>query len=141
MLGAPAGLCARAAACYAAPMRALPIPRLSGLVLTLLLLVASATGGQAHRAPLTPDDVALQAHAQVWGLAQPALCADAGESELAGPTRCDACRLVAAALVPDPALPMLLRGQPMPQAWSPPPPLRIAVEACPAHPARAPPRS
>ncbi|MDP3341270.1 polyketide synthase [Frigidibacter sp.] len=109
-------------------------------MLTLLLLVASATGGLAHRAPLTPDDVALQAHAQVWGLADPALCADAGDSELAGPTRCDACRLVAAALLPDPALPLLLRGQALPLAWAAPEPLRTSFAARPAHPARAPPR-
>ncbi|GGH58410.1 polyketide synthase [Frigidibacter albus] len=121
-------------------MRAHPFPRLSGLVLTLLLLVASATGGLAHRAPLTPDDVALQAHAQVWGLADPALCADAGDSELAGPTRCDACRLVGAALVPDLARPLLLCGRVLPLAWALPEPLRTAFAARPAHPARAPPR-
>ena len=121
-------------------MRALPFPRLSGLVLTLLLLAASATGGQAHRAPLTPYDVALQAHAQALGLAEPALCADAGGSEMPGPSRCDACRLVAAALVPDPALPLLLHGQSRPPAWPSPPPLRTALAPRPAHPARAPPR-
>jgi len=126
--------------CYAAPMRALPFHRLFGLVLTLLLLVASATGGLAHRAPLNPDDVALQAHAQVWGLADPALCADAGDSELAGPTRCDACRLVGAALVPDLARPLLLCGRVLPLAWALPEPLRTAFAARPAHPARAPPR-
>lgn len=113
--------------------------RLSGLILTLVLLVASAAGGQAHRAPLTPDDVALQAHAQFWGEALPALCADAGESELPDTGRCDACRLIGAALLPDPALPLLLRGQPLPRPLAPQPVLREAFAARAAHPARAPP--
>lgn len=120
-------------------MRSLFRHRLPGLLLTLLLLVATTAGGQAHRAPLTPDDVALQAHAQFWGEVLPSLCLDAGESELAEPGRCDACRLVAAALLPDPALPVLLRSQPLPQDCAPPPPLRAAFAARSAHPTRAPP--
>jgi len=120
-------------------MRALLRHRLSGLVL-MLLLVAGAAGGRAHLAPLTPDHVARQAHAQFWGEAQPALCADAGGSAPAQPGHCDACRLVGAALLPDPALPLLLRGRSLPQAPAWPVPLRMAFATSPANSARAPPR-
>lgn len=122
-------------------MRALPHlrHRLAGLALTLLLLIASAAGGQAHRAPLSPQDVALQAQAQLWGLAAPALCAGAATGETPGPERCEACRLVPAVLAPSPDLPLLRRGPALPLTLAPPPLLRRASEARPAHAARAPP--
>lgn len=84
-------------------MRTLLRHRLSGLVLTLTLTLASLAMGFAHRAPLTPSDVERIAHAVFWGEAVPDICGPVDENGEAVDTgECRACQLVGSALLPDP---------------------------------------
>ncbi|WP_156790767.1 hypothetical protein [Rhodobacter ferrooxidans] len=74
---------------------------LAGLALTLVLLIATAATGFAHRALPSPDDIARASHALFWGEPLADLC-DPTDSDGTAVAfgDCPACHLVGAAVLP-----------------------------------------
>ncbi|TKA97729.1 hypothetical protein FAZ78_04605 [Cereibacter changlensis] len=85
-------------------MRSSARPRLYGFLLTLALGVAVLFSGFAHKMPALQDgDLA----AFVLAGGDPSdICDTGGDMEMDG-AGCDACRLVGAAVLPDPAMTMV----------------------------------
>lgn len=78
--------------------------RLSGLILTSALLIATVATGFAQHAP-APNDSARLSAALIWGLTAADLCAGPGDAGKAvAMPNCAACHLVAAVVLPDPVL-------------------------------------
>lgn len=105
--------------------------------LVVLLVVALATSGFAHRlsAPADPDTLAFQA---IFGPSFSDICGDSDETGTEKP--CDACRLHACMALPKPAGELILAELALdPVGWTADPPiLRTLITASARH-ARAPP--
>ncbi|MDP4033597.1 MAG: hypothetical protein Q8P60_12225 [Pseudorhodobacter sp.] len=79
--------------------------RLSGLILTSALLIATVATGFAQHAPASPDDSARLSYVLIWGLTAADLCTEPGAAGKAvAMANCAACHLVAAVVLPDPVL-------------------------------------
>jgi len=77
--------------------------RLSGMVLTLTLLIATVATGFGHQV-MSVDDVARAQHALFWGQPAADLCGESGDNGTAsGMAGCAVCQLVGAAVLPAPA--------------------------------------
>lgn len=105
--------------------------------LVVLIVVALATSGFAHRlsAPADPDALAFQA---IFGSSFSDICGDSDETGTEQP--CDACRLHACMELPKPAGELILAELALdPADWTADPPvLRTLISANARH-ARAPP--
>ncbi|MEO3480348.1 polyketide synthase [Phaeobacter sp. CAU 1743] len=105
--------------------------------LVVLLIVALATSGFAHRFA-TPEQQAALTFAQSYGLDISAICGDFEDAD--STQTCEACRLHAAASLPEPAVALILAELSCdPADWVPQPPVLNALTAEAARPARAPP--
>jgi|GEM_PF-1267122 len=124
--------------CYGWGMIRILRQRLSGMVLTLTLLLATVATGFGHQV-MSVDDVARAQHALFWG--QPAAdpCGDS-DGAATGMAGCAVCQLVGAAVLPAPVAqptPLALpRGAVVARPRSPAP---MLAGLGPAHPVRAPP--
>lgn len=105
--------------------------------LVVLLVVALATSGFAHRI-VSPDEQAAQVYAQAFGLTAEDICGD--EDGTSVQKDCEACRLHASMVLPEPAVALILAELSLdPADWTPQPPVRHSLTAEAARAARAPP--
>lgn len=105
--------------------------------LVVLLIVALATSGFAHRFASPAEQAALE-YAQAFGLDASDICGDVdGDGAQA---ECEACRLHASMSLPEPAVSLILAELSLdPADWTPQPPVLHALTAEATRPARAPP--
>lgn len=75
--------------------------RFSGIMLTLLLALATLAGGFAQRAAVNADDMARLSHALFWGEPVADLCGGSGQPGTTRTADCPACTLTAVAVLPD----------------------------------------
>jgi len=114
--------------------------RLSGMILTLTLLIATVATGFGHQV-LSVDDVAQAQHARFWGQPAADLCGEpGGNGKASGMAGCAVCQLVGAAVLPAPAAQPTGLGQRLVATLRlpvRPAVLRAGLDL--AHPVRAPP--
>ncbi|MDP3960670.1 MAG: hypothetical protein Q8Q26_11540 [Pseudorhodobacter sp.] len=115
--------------------------RLSGMILTLTLLIATVATGFGHQV-MSADDVARAQHALFWGQPAADLCGstDGRDGTATGMAGCAVCQLVGAAVLPPPvAQPtgLALRLVAVAQRPGNPAPVLAGLDL--AHPVRAPP--
>ncbi|MCI5112432.1 MAG: polyketide synthase [Marivita sp.] len=103
----------------------------------LLMIVALATTGFAHRVQ-SPAEQSAQAFVAALGLDASDICGDVDGDGVQGD--CEACRLHASMSLPEPAVSLILAELSLaPADWTPAPPVLNALTAKGTHPARAPP--
>lgn len=115
--------------------------RLSGMILTLTLLIATVATGFGHQA-MSLDDVARAQHALFWGQPAADLCGNTGGSDgtAVGMAGCAVCQLVGAAVLPAPvAQPTGLALHLLALVQGPGNPAPVLADLDLAHPVRAPP--
>ena len=90
--------------CYENAMRIVPRHRLFAIALTLVLGVAVLLSSYAHKIPVT-QDIALASYMMAGGDLGD-ICDNDGNAKMTQKS-CDACRLVGAAVLPDPVMKMI----------------------------------
>lgn len=106
-------------------------------VLFVLLVVALATSGFAHRI-VTPEDQAVRLFAATYGLDLSEICGDVDEDGTQ--TGCEVCRLQASMDLPQPAVAIILAELSLdPADWTVAPPVLHGLRDHTTRTARAPP--
>ncbi|MFC3613644.1 polyketide synthase [Lutimaribacter marinistellae] len=123
--------------CYPDPAMKLSSRIIPLRALVVLLVVALATTGFAHRF-LTPSQAEAMEFAVTFGLDASGICGDAGDMGAA--PECGACLLHAAMSLPEPAVAVIIAELSLdPAEWVPQPLLLHELTAESIRPARAPP--